>query len=280
MIERQAAAQNQVGEDQIMSTKTAIDQGPRADTRGRSWVSPTFTMIAIIGAWELYVRVTDTAEYLLPAPSAIAEYMVEDYRVLATNTLSTAYVTLAGFAIAMVLGLGLAVILVASERVERALFPLIITSQVIPKVAVAPVLVVWMGFGDAPKITLTVLISFLPIVLNAVLGMKSLDGDIMNLYRSLKSKRHQEFLYLRFPNAIPYIIEGAKVAITLALIGSVVGEFMSGTSGLGYLIASSSARMETVRAFATFPILALVGIVFFYVIEAVGRVIAPWERRY
>lgn len=252
----------------------------KKSSRRTAWIAPTATFVALIAVWEVWVRLAGTPTYLLPAPSEIARYMVEDFAVLLSATLSTSFVTIVGFLIALVIGLALAVLLVMSAPLERALAPLIVTSQVIPKVAIAPVLVVWMGFGDAPKITLTVLISFLPIVLNAVLGMKSLDADLVNLYRSLRAKRYQEFLYLRFPNAIPYIVEGAKMAITLALIGAVVGEFTSGTSGLGYLIASSSARLETVRAFATFPILAIVGIVFFYTIDLIGRLLAPWNRRF
>ena len=263
-----------------MTTSTLAVPGVSSKSRRTVWIVPTLIIVGLLLVWEVLVRVTGVPAFLLPAPSDIAVYMVRDWQVLLAATLSTSYITLVGFALAVVIGLVLAVLLVMSERVERALYPLIIIVQVIPKVAIAPVLVVWLGFGDAPKLTLTVLIAFLPVVLNAVLGMKSLNPDLVNLYRSLKATRFQEFVHLRFPNAIPYIVEGAKMAVMLALIGAVVGEFTSGTAGLGYLIASSSARLETVRAFATFPILAVIGIIFFYGIDFIGRVLAPWNRKF
>jgi NitT/TauT family transport system permease protein len=187
--------------------------------------------------------------------------------------------TVLGFAAALVVGVALAVAIVWSTQFERAVYPLIVTTQVIPKVAVAPLIIVYMGFGMEPKVFLAFLVSFFPIVINTALGLKSVDPELLELLISLRATRWQVMRKVRWYRALPHIVEAAKIAITLAVIGAIVGEFSAGNVGLGYLIASAASSVNTVLSFASLFVLIVVGIVLFEVIHVIGILITPWYRQ-
>jgi NitT/TauT family transport system permease protein len=170
------------------------------------------------------------------------------------------------------------VALTAFRVVERALFPLLVAANAVPKIAVAPLLIVWLGFGSVPKIVMVFLISFFPVVVAAASGLASMPAELGELARSLSASRRQTFVKLRIPWALPQIFIGLKVGITLAVVGAVVGEFSGGDQGLGYVIVASGSSADTALAFAAMTLLALMSVTLFYAVSATERLLLPWAR--
>ncbi len=240
---------------------------------------PAAALIGLIALWEIAERVFLIPEYLLPRPSHIAEFMAQNSGLLARHGLATLETTLAGFALAVVFGVALAVLIVWSTPFERAVYPLLVLTQVIPKVAVAPLIVVYMGFGLEPKIFLAFLVSFFPMVINTALGLRSVDPELLQLLMTLRASRWQILRKVRWYRALPNVFEGAKIAVTLAIIGAIVGEFSAGNLGLGYLVASSASSVNTTLSFASLFALIVIGIVLFEAVHLVGVLTTPWLRR-
>jgi NitT/TauT family transport system permease protein len=184
---------------------------------------------------------------------------------------------LLGFLLSVSIGVFLGVVIVQFKFLEDALLPLLVTSQVIPTIALAPLLVLWLGFGSAPKVAVAFLVSFFPIVINMVTGLKAVEEDLVHLVRGLSATRWQELLKIRFPHALPYLFAACRVSITLSLIGSVVGEFVSADQGLGFLILTGAGRLLTEQIFASIAILGLVGISLFNLVRALERIVLPWR---
>lgn len=184
---------------------------------------------------------------------------------------------LLGFLLSVCIGIFLGVVIVQFKFLEDALLPLLVTSQVIPTIALAPLLVLWLGFGSAPKVAVAFLVSFFPIVINMVTGLKAVEGDLVHLVRGLSATRWQELIKIRFPHALPYLFAAFRVSITLSLIGSVVGEFVSADQGLGFLILTGAGRLLTEQIFASIAILGLVGITLFNLVRALERIVLPWR---
>lgn len=244
----------------------------------RRVIAPIVAMALGLAAWELAVRMLEIPRFLLPAPTAVLQFTVENVDLLAPHTLSTLLTTIVGFLLAVGFGVALSIAIVSSRTFEDAIYPLIVVTQVIPKVAVAPLLIVYLGFGQEPKIFLAFLISFFPMVINTTLGMKSVSEELLELLAILRASRWQIMRKVRFMRAIPFMVEGAKIAITLAVIGAVVGEFSAGSSGLGYLILASSAQVNTIQAFSALLVLIVTGVVLFEIIHIGGRLLTPWQR--
>jgi len=192
---------------------------------------------------------------------------------------ATVYTTLVGFVLSVLFGIGLSMLIVWSRMFEDAVYPLVVMTQVIPKVAIAPLLIVYLGFGQEPKIFLAFLVSFFPMVINTTLGMKSVSVELLELLATLKASRWQLMRKVRFKRALPYMVEGAKIAITLAVIGAVVGEFSSGGVGLGYLILSASSNLDTTLGFSSLFVLIVIGVILFEIIHVGGRLLMPWAPR-
>ncbi len=245
----------------------------------RATIAPIVALILLFVFWEAVARIGRIPQYLLPAPSSIFEYTFTHFGLLATHARWTIQSTLLGFVLSVVFGVGLSVLIIWSRTFEDAVYPLVVMTQVIPKVAIAPLLIVYMGFGQEPKVFLAFLVSFFPMVINTTLGMKSVNVELLELLTTLKATRWQVMRKVRFMRAIPFIVEGAKIAITLAVIGAIVGEFASGSVGLGYLIASSSSTLDTVQGFSALLLLIIIGIVSFEVIHLGGRRLTPWAAR-
>jgi NitT/TauT family transport system permease protein len=233
--------------------------------------------IAVIVIWELGVRIGNIPAYLLPPPSAIVANMVSDWRVIYLNIYPTLIAILGGFALSIVIGIPLATIIVFSRFAERILYPPMIASQAIPKVAVAPLFVVWMGFGVTPKVWIAFLIAFFPVVIDTVIGLRSVQPEMLQLGRSMGGGTLRVFLKLRLPNALPNIFAGAKVAITLAVVGAITGEFVGSQSGLGYLLTSASGQMDTALVFAVLVVISAIAMLLFMMIEAVEKLVIPWH---
>jgi len=234
--------------------------------------------VVLIAIWQLVVSMFGIKQFLLPGPGAVAETLVEDWRGLLVHTRSTLLEVVVGYAIAVVFGLVLAVTMVSNRALERAVYPIIVMLQAIPKVAIAPLLVVWLGFGKAPIIATTAVIAFFPVTVSTIVGLKGIGQNMINLGRVMGLSWAQMFIKIRFPNSLPSVFGGLKVGMTLAVIGAVVGEFIGAENGLGALILISTSALNTPTTFSAILIIAVVGVVLFWVIEAIERFSIPWHE--
>ena len=242
-------------------------------------LAPVFALAAIITAWEIWVHVKNVPQFLLPAPSAIAQHMMSAHGVLWHHAQFTTVAALLGFSLAVVFAVAMATLMVWSRTFENAVYPLLVGTQVIPKVAIAPLLVVYLGFNLAPKVFLAFLLSFFPMVVNTTLGMKSVSPELLELLATLRANRLQVLIKVRVKKALPYFLEGAKVGITLAVIGVVVAELVAGNRGLGFLVTSATSSLQTVVAFSSMIWLVAIGIILFETIHIGGRKLMPWHDR-
>ncbi|HEY7248891.1 MAG TPA: ABC transporter permease [Methylomirabilota bacterium] len=237
---------------------------------------PAATLIAAVVAWEVATRAFRVPRFIMPAPSAIlGEGWDWRYRFV-EHTWVTLYETLGGFALSMAVGVPLAVLIVYSPTLRLALYPLIILAQSVPKIAIAPVLLLILGFGEFPKMVVAFLVAFFPVVVDTATGLAATPPELLDLSRSYRASRFKTFLKVRLPLALPFIFAGAKVAITLSVIGAVVGEFVGSDKGLGYVILSATSYWKTELAFSAMIILSLMAIVLFAAVSLVERWLCPW----
>jgi NitT/TauT family transport system permease protein len=234
-------------------------------------------VVALLVAWQAVVAGFRVPEYLLPAPSGIASAMLAEWRYLAFHTWVTLHEILWGFALALAVGVPLAVLIVYSPAFERSVYPLLVASQSVPKIAIAPLLIFWAGIGIFPKILVAFAVSFFPIVIDTVVGLRSVEPEMLHLARSMGARESRVFLKIRFPSALPNIFAGVKVAVTLAVVGAIVGEFIQADQGLGYALQQATAVLNTRLGFATIFILALIGLVLFVAVELIERWLTPWS---
>jgi len=235
------------------------------------------TMIILIAIWELSVKFFDIKEYLLPAPSVIFQKITKNFSLLLEYSKVTAWEILLGYLMSIVIGIPMGLMIFYSRFLERIIYPLLVASQTIPKIALAPLLIIWLGWGIWPKIIVSFLIAFFPIVVDTVVGLKNTEPEMIYLVRSMGANRAQIFFKISLPNALPNIFGALKVASTLAVVGAVVGEFVASDSGLGYLLVVSQGYMDTASMFAGIVFLSLLGIIFFFIIEIIERIALPWK---
>jgi NitT/TauT family transport system permease protein len=238
---------------------------------------PLAFAVVVVVVWEFGVRLAQVPAYLLPPPTAIFASLVNDWKVIYLNIFPTLIAILGGFALSVVIGIPLATIIVFSRFAERVLYPPMIASQAIPKVAIAPLFVVWMGFGVLPRVWIAFLIAFFPVVIDTVIGLRSVPPEMLQLGRSMGGGSLRVFLKLRLPNALPNIFAGLKVAIALAVVGAITGEFVGSQSGLGYLLTSASGQMDTALVFAVLVTISVIAMLLFMIIEAVEKLVIPWH---
>lgn len=234
-------------------------------------------LVALFLGWEVAVRAFAVKPIILPAPSAVFVELFSDPLWYLRHGWYTLLVTLAGFACALVVGVLLAVLIVESRILEKTIYALIVGLNSVPKVAVAPLFVIWLGTGAEPKIAIGFLIAVFAIVIDTVLGLKSVPADILDLARSLRGGRLATLWRIRFPCALPSLFAGMKVAISLALVGTIVGEFVSSQRGLGYVILSAQGTFDTPRVFAAITVLGVMGVALFWLIALAERLVIPWH---
>ncbi|GAA2601863.1 ABC transporter permease [Winogradskya consettensis] len=247
----------------------------------RAWANaalPALGAIIVIGLWWGLTTALDIDPFFLPSPPDVVQSFLRTPEFLLTETWTTLQRVLIGFGIAAVLGLVIAVVLAASRTVERMTMPMLAALNAVPKVALAPLLLVWMGFGDSPKIVMVVLVSFFPIIVSTMAGLSSTPADLRELARSLSASWWQTFVKVRLKWALPQVFVGLKVATPLAIIGAVIGEVVNPDHGLGSVIVGSGASSDTPQAFAALALLAIVGVVLFYLMAAIERIAVPWAR--
>jgi NitT/TauT family transport system permease protein len=250
-----------------------------ADSTLKAVLGATATLIALIIVWEVLVRWFQVPGWLLPAPSAIGQSMLEWRSELVGHSLVTLYETIVGFALAIAISIPLAVAVVYSPLLQNTIYPILLALQSMPKVAIAPLLALWIGFGTLPKIVVVFLVCFFPIIVATASGLTAVPAALIDLIRSLSASSFQTFVKIRFPTAMPHIFVGLKIAITFAVIGAVIGEFVGSESGLGYLILVSTSQSRTPLAFGALVLLTIMSIVLYYGIALIERVVVPWAPR-
>jgi NitT/TauT family transport system permease protein len=238
---------------------------------------PLAGILAFLAVWQAIVAVYKMPPYLLPPPTTVAQTFVDEFPLLVRQGWVTVYEMLAGYVLAVAVALPLAIAITSSERFDKFAMPTMLFFQVVPKVAIAPLFLVWFGVGATPKVLVAFLISFFPIVLDAAVGLRSMVPEMTDLARSMGATRMQIFLRFRLPTSLPYLFSGLKVAATLAIAGTVVGEFVGADKGLGYLLLVTNSNMQTSLMFATIVALSIIGLVFYYLVEFTEGVLIPWH---
>jgi NitT/TauT family transport system permease protein len=263
---------------------TAVETSP-TPTRRRyvvrgvaGWLLPLATLALLVLAWHVATRIFDWPRWLVPSPVDVGNALREEREILPGHFGRTLYETLAGFGLAILGGIPLAVAIAYSRFLERTIYPVLLALNAVPKIAIAPILILWMGFGVGPKVVVTLLLCIFPIVISTAAGLKSTPPELVELVRSLDASPLQSFVKLRFPASLPHVFVGLKVAISLAVIGAVIGEFVGAEKGLGYVIIASGGNVNTSLAFAAMVLLALMSIVLFYALVALERLLVPWAR--
>jgi NitT/TauT family transport system permease protein len=261
-------------------TAAAIQAHPAAPWAWRRLSALAFPVLLIGGvilAWSLAVRVFAIPAYLLPPPGDVFLRIAQNQAMFLRHGAATLAVILAGFAISVVVGVALALLVVLHRPAERVLMPLIVGSQTIPKVAIAPLFVVWLGFGMTPKIAVTFLISFFPVVISTVAGLRAIEAEMLDLVRSMGGGPAQLMLKARIPTALPQIFSGLKIAITSAVVGAIVAEFVGSDVGLGYLLLTSTATMDGPLVWSALLILVAMGVALFLAMLHLERAVIPWH---
>lgn len=243
---------------------------------GYDWGPPVIAFAVLIAIWQAAISVFTVPRWLLPSPSDIATVLFEQRSSLAGHARVTLSEASLGYVAAIFTGIPLAVAIVYSKLLERTVYPLLVAMQSVPKIAIAPLLVLWLGFGVFPKIAMVVLLCIFPVVISTATGLKNTPPEFLEMSRSLCASEFQIFRKIRFPAAMPHIFVALKLAVSLAVIGAVVGEFVAADRGLGFLVILAGAHSNTALAFAAILLLALMAIVFFYLVVGLERLTIGW----
>ena len=240
-------------------------------------ISVTLVILGFFVAWELLVRALGLPAHLLPPPSAVLLEIASEPKWYAMHTLYTLYTTMLGFGFALLLGVAAAIGIVYSRWLESTLYTLLVSLNSIPKIALAPLFIIWLGTGTESKVAVSFLIALFSVVIDSVLGLRSADPDALDLLRTMRGSRLQALWKIRFPGALPHMFSGMKVAISLALVGAIAGEFVASQEGLGYVIITAQSMFQTVRVFASIVLLGVAGTILFYLVDLAERLICPWH---
>jgi ABC-type nitrate/sulfonate/bicarbonate transport system permease component len=241
---------------------------------------PALLLIAaLVGAWEAYARLGGIDAFILPAPTQIAQALYDDRSLLADNLLVTAQEVVLGLLLALAVALVLAVALHLSGVLRRAIYPLLVGTQAIPIVTIAPLLVAWFGYGLLPKLVIVALVCFFPIVVTTLDGLRSVDPEQHKLMRTLGASRAQTFRWVEAPAALPAALSGARIAVAVGGIAAVFAEYAGSERGLGHLLLQSIPQLETARAWAAVVVLAALAVVCFVLLGLAERRLAPWAHR-
>jgi NitT/TauT family transport system permease protein len=246
--------------------------GFRAD-----WFKPLIFLVLLVVIWDLAIRIFRIPPYQVPAPKDVIITLWQEWPQLLSQAWPTTVATIWGFLLSAAFGIPVAMLIAGSRTVESYVYPLLVFSQSIPKIAIAPLLVVWFGFGMMPKVLSAFLLGFFPVVVSAVQGFKSVEPDMLDLARAMEASGLQVFRMVRFPYALPSIFAGLKVSITLAVVGAVVGEFVGSNSGIGFVLQRSIGTFEMPTMFAALIILALIGVILFWILDVIERFAIPWH---
>lgn len=248
--------------------------GPRTP---RAMLPPLLAFAVLLGTWELYVRVLDVKPLVLPAPSAVSTAITDDWRGWLSDAWVTGQEALFGFLIALVVSLLLAVLATAAPSIERAVLPVVTVVQLVPVVALAPALVIGLGFGMAPRVLVAALITFAPLTVNTIAGLQSVEPEALDVMRSVDASAWEILLKLRLPQALPYLAAATRVCIGLALIGAMVAEWQGSSEGLGYAFTAAQRSFSTERMWASVFMLALMGVTTLAALGVLERRLLRWR---
>ncbi|MEO8667608.1 MAG: ABC transporter permease [Bauldia sp.] len=248
-------------------------------SRFRDIASPLLLMALVLAAWEGAVHLFQIQPYVLPPPSMVVRSLVADGpKVIFPQLGVTLFEILCGYALAIVVAFILSILIVYWSAFRRGVLPLIVASQTIPVIAIAPVLVIWFGYNATPRIIITAIVAFFPLTVAIVTGLQSVDPLFIDFFKTLRATSVQAFFKLRFPIALPNIFGGLKVAATLAVVGATISEWVGASRGLGYLIAQDTQQLNTARVFASLVILGLCGMALFGIVSLIERISMPWTH--
>lgn len=235
-------------------------------------------VIFLIGFWEFAVRFFEVPRFLLPTPSEIVTLMVKEWSLLRMHATATITSIVAGYAAAVGFALAISAVMIRFPLAERLIMPIFVGLQSVPKLAIAPLILVWVGAGFGSKVLVVAAIAFFPIVINTMTGFKEVDRGLRDVFRSVAANERQVFTQLRLPYAMPYIFAGLRIATTLAVLGAIVAEYLAASNGLGYLVLSGSFNFNTARSFAAIISLAFIGTFFFWLMSVVESKLS-WKAR-
>jgi putative hydroxymethylpyrimidine transport system permease protein len=240
-------------------------------------VRPALLFAALIGLWEAVVKLFDVQDYVFPAPTAVARSLFDDRGLLGSATLVTVREIALGYLLAVAGALLLAVALHFSPALRRALLPLLVLSQTVPTVLLAPILAIVLGYGIEPKLVVVAIVCFFPVVVNAVDGLRGADPELIRMMRTLHADRLAIFRRVEFPGALPAIFSGARIAATYAAVGAVFGEWAGSSSGLGFVILQAQPALETARIFAAVVVLSALALALYGIVTLAERILVPWH---
>jgi len=259
---------------------SSIDRPSAVAVRTREALSrfmPALALfVGVVVVWEAVARIFRVPQFVLPPPSAIVDVLIARQRDLGYAAWVTAQEVVWGFLLSGLIGAAVALVIARFTTFGRALYPLVVLFQNVPKVALAPLFILWFGFDLAPKVVLIVVIAFFPVAINMLVGLTTVDANLVALMRSVGASRNVILWRIQFPNSLPNLMAGLKVAITLAVIGAIVGEFAGAQAGLGYMIQFASTQMQTALVFAALVEVSVLGMLFYYVIEWIERRYIDW----
>jgi NitT/TauT family transport system permease protein len=254
---------------------------PSAATSLGNWLkrraAPLLVFAALFLIWEFAVHLTGVKEYLLPPPSKVWTEFLKRWPTVMDGAIVTTQEIIAGYLLAIVVSIPLALAVAYSRFVETAIYPVVVFLQIIPKIAIAPLFIIWFGFGFTPKLLLVLLLSFFPIVVSSIAGFKAVDPEIMDFARTTGASGWKMFFKIRLPQALPDIFTGLKVGAALSATAAVVAEFVASDRGLGYLLLQYNGNLETPMVFAIVVLLSLIGLAVYYVVEIIERIAIPWH---
>jgi NitT/TauT family transport system permease protein len=256
-----------------------LDEAPTEGRRisGVDLLYPIGAIVFLLVLWYSVKAAFDIRDYLLPSPIQVIKVLGEDWLYLINHSSTTVYETLSGFLASILIGVPCAILIVWFRTVEKALMPILLLSQTFPKVAIAPLFVIWLGFGLLPKVFVSFLISFFPIVISMAGGLRSVENDMLDLAKSMSASTWQVFRKIRIPWALPNLFDGLKVSSALAIVGAVIGEFVGADKGLGHLIIEADSNMDTNLLFASICILGAFGLILYLLIIRIEKWALPWH---
>ena len=237
---------------------------------------PLVFAIVVLTLWQLYAVFGDIKESSLPKPTQVAQALWENREMLIENAWVTIKEILLGFTLAIIIGVSMALLIRSSKTAERAVYPWLVVSQMVPIPAIAPILVIWTGFDMRPKVLVIALVSFFPIAVNMIDGLRAADPELLNLLKTLKANAWQRFRKAQLPASLPFLFSGLKVAAAFSVIGAVFAEWVGASEGLGYLVLVLNNQTATTDMFAVIVSLSMIGIGLFLIVSIVGRLLLPW----
>ena len=264
-------------------TLSHADDTPQKAPAARNWrrgverAGPILLVIFLLVLWQVLTRAFDVPKFLLPAPTDVAQLMVEEWPLIQMHSLATIGSIVSGYVAAVLFALTISALMIRFPLVERLIMPIFVGLQSVPKIAIAPLILVWVGAGIGSKILVVASIAFFPVVINTMAGFKEVDRGLADVFRSVDANERQMFFRLRLPYAMPYIFAGLRIATTLSVLGAIVAEWLAASNGLGYLVLSGSFNFNTARSFAAIIALAVIGTAFFALMSWIERAIS-WKR--